>query len=649
MATEIKSNLILINAPAGSGKTTTIEKNVIKTLSNFPNSKILCITYTNRAAEELLFRINNSNVQIQTIHSYINEFIKVYFSHKEVLDLYFEIYRDKIKSEIENKAEDSNIKKKNDKYKEKYNLKDEQFCIEIIKKNINKIEYNELAFDSLYYGGLGHDSLLEFTKEVMGRFPVLKKRIFDKFDYIYIDEYQDTSAVVLNIFYNAVKGTKTKLYLLGDKMQQIYKNYDGSFEEELQEFDSSRRLDTNYRSSAKIVDVLNKIYNDKDYEQHPSEKAITDIDCKKPVVIITNDVESTLKDKTIIGNTTLKLYVFNSYRFKTINAENLYTAIDNMKKYRFPSKYSAVEVLTNEINDNPDELMRSLLIISDTIEKFCEKKHGLVVQAFKNNKILNYSKLKVNFYSDKIVFEKEMLELSNEYNNKNHTIKTFLDMMIEKNLLNKERFISAFENQEYENFLKVDMNEFKNLKEYRKQPYVSTQHGVKGEGYDSVCFVAENSSNPPIRIFEFMELFCKNNINLTSFQKFYYDYKLKIERLEEELKCNFSKLKAPDFEMNEKKFTEFLQQTQLELIDNIYFNFIFNDLFNKYFKKPNKTNIEKCLKFTKVFGMLTAYRLFYVGCSRARKELIIVIDEDKIEKFKEDFKIKMKSIGFDVQ
>lgn len=33
---------------------------------------------------------------------------------------------------------------------------------------------------------------------------------------------------------------------------------------------------------------------------------------------------------------------------------------------------------------------------------------------------------------------------------------------------------------------------------------------------------------------------------------------------------------------------------------------------------------------------------------RARKELIIVIDEEKIEKFKEDFKTKMKSIGFDI-
>lgn len=648
MVRGIKSNLILINAPAGSGKTTTIEKNIIKTLFDFPDSEILCITYTNRAVEELLSRINNSNVQIQTIHSYINEFIKIYFSHKEVLNLYFEIYGNKIKSEIETKDEDSNTQKKNDKYKEKYNLKDEEFCLEVIKKNINKIEYNELTFDSLYYGGLGHDSLLEFTKEVIDKFPILKRRIVDKFDYIYIDEYQDTSSVVLNIFYNAVKGTKTKLYLLGDKMQQIYKNYDGSFEEELQEFDSSRRLDTNYRSSTKIIDVLNKIYNDKNYEQHPSEKAIIDIDCKKPVVIITKDIENTLKDETIIGNTTLKLYVFNSSRFKAINAENLYAAINTMKKYRVPSKYSVVEVLTSEINDNPDELMRSLLIISDTIERFCEKKHGLVIQAFKNNKIFNYLKLQVNIHSDKIVFEKEMRELSDEYNNKNHTIKTFLEMMIEKNLLNKDRFISTFENQEYENFLKVNMSEFKNLKEYRKQPYVSTQHGVKGEGYDSVCFVAENSSNPPVRMFEFMELFCTNNINLTSFQKFYYNYKLKIERLEEELKCNFSKLKAADFEIHKKQFTEFLHVTQSELIDNIYFNFIFNNLFNKYFQRPNKTNIEKCLKFTKVFGMLTAYRLFYVGCSRAKKELIIVIDENKIKRFKEDFKTKMKSIGFHI-
>ncbi|MDF2857247.1 MAG: helicase, partial [Neobacillus sp.] len=80
----------------------------------------------------------------------------------------------------------------------------------------------------------------------------------------------------------------------------------------------------------------------------------------------------------------------------------------------------------------------------------------------------------------------------------------------------------------------------------------------------------------------------------------------------------------------------------------IYFDFIFKDLFNTYFGKSNKTNVEPCLKSTSIFGMLTAYRLFYVGCSRARKELTVVVDADKIVNFKDEFKVKMNSVGFDI-
>lgn len=58
------------------------------------------------------------------------------------------------------------------------------------------------------------------------------RKIGDKYNYIFIDEYQDTSAYVLDIFNDAVENRENiQLYLFGDRMQQIYKNYDGSFEE----------------------------------------------------------------------------------------------------------------------------------------------------------------------------------------------------------------------------------------------------------------------------------------------------------------------------------------------------------------------------------------------------------------------------------
>lgn len=53
------NNMFLVNAPAGSGKTTYIENTIINLLAQYPNRRILSITYTNRAKEEL-----NSNAQI---------------------------------------------------------------------------------------------------------------------------------------------------------------------------------------------------------------------------------------------------------------------------------------------------------------------------------------------------------------------------------------------------------------------------------------------------------------------------------------------------------------------------------------------------------------------------------------------------------
>ena len=53
MADGIVENIFLVNAPAGSGKTTWIRRSVERYLLQNPNDNVLCITYTNRAAEEL--------------------------------------------------------------------------------------------------------------------------------------------------------------------------------------------------------------------------------------------------------------------------------------------------------------------------------------------------------------------------------------------------------------------------------------------------------------------------------------------------------------------------------------------------------------------------------------------------------------------
>lgn len=90
------SNIYLINAPAGSGKTTRIKSMISESLISNPNDNILCITYTNRAANELKKGLENENVYISTIHSFLHKFIGIYFSNEQIIELYFDIFSNKI-------------------------------------------------------------------------------------------------------------------------------------------------------------------------------------------------------------------------------------------------------------------------------------------------------------------------------------------------------------------------------------------------------------------------------------------------------------------------------------------------------------------------------------------------------------------------
>lgn len=75
----ITEQFTLVNAPAGSGKTTAVSKSIRKLLMT-PSKKILCITYTNRAAKQLSEKIISERVEISTIHSFIGNFMKAFLS-----------------------------------------------------------------------------------------------------------------------------------------------------------------------------------------------------------------------------------------------------------------------------------------------------------------------------------------------------------------------------------------------------------------------------------------------------------------------------------------------------------------------------------------------------------------------------------------
>lgn len=642
MVDEIINNLHLINAPAGSGKTTFIYNKISSILYSNVDANILCITYTNRAVDELKNRLvdfNSNKLEIFTIHSFLNNFFSIFFSNNKVIELYFQIYGDEIKRRIDNVENNDNYAESNKKYIEKSG----SLSYEKIKSSINKIKYNETSFNSLYYGGLSHDDLITFTKKIIEEFPIIKKKISKKYDYIFIDEYQDTSADVLKMFYNCILNTKTQLFLLGDKMQQIYKTYDGTFEEELSSFDKSTNLKTNYRSTEKIVDLLNNLYNEKDYSQTVSDQNRLK-ESINPICIFSDNIDETIKLN--MTDDCLTLYIFNQEKYESIGSGNLFTQVTRMEKYSFISKYDASDAFNNKFEDNVDTLFKALYIVYYINDLYNTNNIGGIISTInKYNKIFDKKQFEIKYLNEKNKIKDILDIISKNIYNTEISINDFINLI---SIINKDYLDIIISDDDYKDVLEVKLIEFTRIYNYFLNIKCSTQHGVKGESHNNVLFIAEDSSNPSIKMYDFFRFLTYNDVKYSEFEKFYYSYKTVINTFESDNKIKISELNSELYNANEQKLVELANNVKTKFSSSIYYSLIKNDVDN-YLIKKKVTLFKNALKVNNIFGVISAYKLFYVGCSRARYKLILIIDNSKIQDFKIDFSKKLIKLGFEIK
>lgn len=646
MADAIVENLFLVNAPAGSGKTTWIRKNVRKYLLQNPNDNVLCITYTNRAAEELGKDVDSNRVYFGTIHSFINDFIGSFFLHESILELYWEVYKNQIVERIENVSQNGNWAESNMRYIEKYG----GLTPEIVRSNITMISYNQAPFNSLYRGALGHDDLISFTRLAVERFPVIKKKISDKYQVVFIDEYQDTATDVLQIFYSSMIGKKSKLYLLGDKMQQIYRNYNGEFETYFNIFNKSINLSVNYRTTPKIVSILNKIYNDECYKQTAYEKNKDENMDFLPEVRIVTDIEKNVSELMEQYKDSLILYLSNKSRFYNIGVGELYDAYSGMEKYSFGKKYNAVDVLTKEEIRENDALLSFLFTVNIIVDYFTKEFYGEVFRIIrKAGTYFNYEKFIIRKHIDKHLVKDKLDDIVALYNELSTTVDDFLSLCVEKKYIREEFYSAVVEENDYKLVKNVKVQEVKVLADYMSDPKISTQHGVKGESHDTVVFVADNSrSNPVVHMSKFFEMWSNIDITLSEFDAFYYIYSQMLNQIENKIGMKCSQLKADTYISVASIIDEELQVFTKKNETNPYYIQLLKVKMDKYFGKKNVTNVKECLKEGTVYGPLCAYRLFYVGCSRAKRNLVIMINKKDIEGFEDKLRNKLMITGFNV-
>ncbi|MFQ0975542.1 ATP-dependent helicase [Vibrio campbellii] len=294
----------VLQGGAGCGKTETLKETLHLLSKDYQKKRITCITHTNLAVNEIIDRVGEG-YNISTIHSFLGSLIKNYT--KAIHEVIHEIF---IVSNVKEETEDSSgltgndLKKVNhENYKNaykkyakwKYIVKGENSPKELGKREYDKvanevnqdlnkkidelntevrqvinskdhkiIKYNDSRFDRFNDLSFGHDSLLKITTLLFKRYPKLGRILCDKYDFILIDEYQDTHEEVIEVFLKHLPtNRKTTIGLFGDAMQSIYSDGIGDVRNYIASGDLIEiPKEDNFRCSKQVIDFVNSLRND---------------------------------------------------------------------------------------------------------------------------------------------------------------------------------------------------------------------------------------------------------------------------------------------------------------------------------------------------------------------------------------------------
>lgn len=265
-----ENNSFVLEAGAGSGKTYTLIQTLNYLIQNKGEDlnkaiqKIVCITYTNVAKNEIINRIeHNELVLVSTIHEFFWSSIKQYQKQlKTELCKLNEIYfgKDKAKSIEKGKTLDS-------RYIEKLSERVDY---------INKVEYNDTTFNDFEKGIIQHDDVIEIAKMMYENYPLLTDIVSAKYPYIFVDEYQDTADETVFCLIDCLLKRNSKKVVIGfygDSHQKIFDCGIGDLEKYYTSNGGQIELvkkEENYRSSQSVVGLLNKFRNN--IQQKPQKK-----------------------------------------------------------------------------------------------------------------------------------------------------------------------------------------------------------------------------------------------------------------------------------------------------------------------------------------------------------------------------------------
>lgn len=274
---------LLILAGAGSGKTKVVTSKIAYLIEELqvPSWKILAITFTNKAANEMRDRVSKlidediSSMWIGTFHSICVRILRKNID-KVGYSSSFTIYdRDDqitvVKEAIGELGLDRDVYKPRSLVNDISNIKSEGLSpkeyidlnkTNFFKENLGKI-YEIYEKKLVSNNALDFDDLLIKTVDILRDYEDVRDFYRSKFEYIFVDEYQDTNKIQYE-FIKLVAGNEPNLTVVGDNDQSIYKWRGADINNILnfhKDFPGAKivKLEQNYRSTQKILEVANKV------------------------------------------------------------------------------------------------------------------------------------------------------------------------------------------------------------------------------------------------------------------------------------------------------------------------------------------------------------------------------------------------------
>lgn len=304
---------IRVIAGPGTGKTRALTARycyLTETLG-VPARNILCVTFTNKAANEMKQRIRSwigdlDLGYISTLHAFCVQFLKeeIHLLHfpKNFIILDVEDQRTlllKIFEEMGLTLKEATIKQKIDEVLEARKISADGYIDEIftldntdLEKRIKETDdINEGIFLRYLYEqkknfACDFNDLINFTAYILKRFPDVLHKWQERMQYIMVDEFQDVSAKQYSIT-QLLAGKHQNLFIVGDPDQTIY-TWRHAHVRLFLDFDKvypdakTIVLRTNYRSSPEILKVADTLIR-KNVLRYPKELQATKPHGLKPL------------------------------------------------------------------------------------------------------------------------------------------------------------------------------------------------------------------------------------------------------------------------------------------------------------------------------------------------------------------------------